>query len=208
MTLIYHITHISNLPGILKADGLWCDNSRREQGFPIVGIAHQNIKDRRAKRVVPLAAGGTLADYAPFYFAPRSPMLYAIHTGAVEGYQGGQAAVLHLVSTTEAASSTDRPWCFTDGHAEMGMTEFSDDLSRLGELVNFEIMQSQYWADTPDQPDRKRRRQAEFLVHECFPWKFIHEIGVHDPETAAKVAKILSAEKHKPRITGHPEWYY
>lgn len=208
MTAIYHITHISNLPSILKADGLWCDSSRREQGFPIVGIAHQNIKDRRAKRLVPLAAKGTLADYVPFYFAPRSPMLYAIHTRAVEGYQGGQAAVLHLVSTTETASGTGQAWCLTDGHAEMGMTEFSDDLDRLDEFVNFEIMQSHYWTDTPDQPDRKRRRQAEFLVHDCFPWKFIHEIGVYDPETAEKVAAILRAEKHKPQITVHPEWYY
>jgi hypothetical protein len=188
MTPIYHITHISNLAGILAAEGLWCDSKRVEQGFPIVGIAHKNIKDRRAKRNVPLAAGGTLADYVPFYFAPRSPMLYAIHSGAVQGYQGGQAAVLHLVSTVKTASTMGRAWCFTDGHADMGMTEFCDDLGRMTDLVSAEIMQSQYWNDTAEQPDRKRRRQAEFLVHECFPWKLIREIGVHDASIAASTS--------------------
>jgi len=208
MTPIYHITHISNLTSILKADGLWCDSRRREQGFPIVGIAYQNIKDRRAKRAVSVAARGTLADYVPFYFAPRSPMLYAIHTGAVEGYKGGQAAVLHLVSTVKTASGTGRPWCFTDGHADMAITDFCDDLDKLAKFIDFHIMQDRYWTDTPDQPDRRRRRQAEFLVHECFPWKFVTEIGVHDPDIAAQVAKILSPEKHQPRISVRPEWYY
>ena len=145
MTAIYHITHISNLVSILKADGLWCDSRRIEQGFPTVGIAHQNIKDRRAKRKIPLVIGGVLADYVPFYFAPRSPMLFAINLGAVEGYRGGQASVLHLVSTVKVASATGQPWCFTDGHAEMAMTEFCDDLESLAELVDSEIMEGRYW---------------------------------------------------------------
>ncbi|NNN07235.1 MAG: DUF4433 domain-containing protein [Elusimicrobia bacterium] len=208
MTQIYHITHVSNLTGILKAEGLWCDSNRHEHEFRVVGIAHQNIKDRRAKRLVPVAAAGTLADYVPFYFAPRSPMLYAIHRGAVEGYQGGQAAVVHLVSTVESASAVGRPWCFTDGHAEMAMTEFCDDARKIGEHVNHEIMQSQYWNDTPDQPDRKRRRQAEFLVHEFFPWELFHEVGVFNSEIALKVAEILNPEKHRPRIAVHSDWYY
>lgn len=208
MTTIYHITHIDNLPSILKAGGLWCDSRRLQQGFSIVGIAYQNIKDRRAKRPVPLAARGTLADYVPFYFAPRSPMLYAIDSGLVEGYQGGQAAVLHLVATAEAAATTGRPWCFTDGHADMGMTTFCDDLGRLGEFADSEIMASQYWNDTPDQPDRKRRRQAEFLVHDCFPWDCVREIGTYDAVTAARAINILNSAKHKPPVIAHPEWYY
>ncbi len=135
-------------------------------------------------------------------------MLYAIHTGAVEGYQGDQAAVLHLVSSVKTASTTGQAWCFTDGHAELGITEFSDDLDRMDEFVDAEIMQGQYWNDTPDQPDRKRRRQAEFLVREGFPWKLIHEIGVYDAVVAAKVGKLIAHEAHKPRVVVQSEWYY
>lgn len=208
MTPIYHITHISNLAGIMKAGALWCDSGRVEQGFPIVGIAHQNIKARRAKRLVPLAAKGTVADYVPFYFAPRSPMLYAIDRGAVEGYGGGQAAVLHLVSAAETASSIGRAWCFTDGHAEMGMTAFCGDLSKLCELVDFDVMASQYWNDTPEHPDRKRLRQAEFLVHERFPWEYVQEIGVYDAATRARVTGLLAMAKHRPPVRVRADWYY
>jgi hypothetical protein len=86
MTRVYHITHVQNLQSIIAHNGLWCDNSRQERELDTIGIAHDHIKQRRARRRVHLGAQGTLADYVPFYFAPRSPMLYAIHTGWVEGY--------------------------------------------------------------------------------------------------------------------------
>lgn len=88
-----------------------------------MGIAHQHIKDRRARKAVTVAAGGTLADYVPFYFAPRSPMLFTITKGNVEGYTGGQGQVVHLASTVEAACGLGSPWCFTDGHADMALSQ-------------------------------------------------------------------------------------
>lgn len=91
MTPIYHITHGRNLAAIIAAGGLWCDAQIAARGLTPLGIAHQHIKERRKQRIVPCAAGGTLADYVPFYFAPRSPMLYAIHSGYVERYDGGQS---------------------------------------------------------------------------------------------------------------------
>src|SRR5690606_28302780 len=105
MTRLYHITHIDNLPGILSDGALCCDRVREEQKKLAISIAHQHIKERRAKRPVQtlegriVAAGGTLADYVPFYFAPRSPMLYTIDRGNVEGYAGGQKSIVYLVTT-------------------------------------------------------------------------------------------------------------
>ena len=73
-----------------------------------------------------------LSDYVPFYFAPRSPMLYAIHKGKVEGYTGGQGEVLHLVSSAESvAGENGLDYCFTEGHAEIGFSEFFEDLTDL-----------------------------------------------------------------------------
>lgn len=123
------ITHVSNLPSVLQLGGLCCDNRRNRDGIVCKGIAYQHIKDRRARKRVPLGQGGTLADYVPFYFGPRSPMLYTINKGNVPGYSDGQSPVLHLVSSVEEIVEAGLPFVFTDGHAEMGYSDFFDDLS-------------------------------------------------------------------------------
>lgn len=172
MTAIYHITHIRNLPNIIKDGGLWCDHIVAARNLAHVSIAHQHIKDRRAAKHVTCASGGTLADYVPFYFAPRSPMLYAIHRGNVEGYQGGQAAVLHLVASAESVAKNKLSFAFTDGHAEMDISRFFTDLKNLDQ-IDWAIMQATIWRDTLQDGDRKRRRQAEFLVHNFFHFFFV-----------------------------------
>lgn len=88
-TLLYHITHVCNLPNIIKSGGLWCDKKRVGKGFDSTNIAHADIKERRLKIPVPLYSGTTLANYVPFYFCNRSPMLYSIHTGYVTVLRNG-----------------------------------------------------------------------------------------------------------------------
>ena len=114
---IYHITHIRNLESIIEKGGLLCDNEMSRVGVDCQGIAYQTLKDRRASTPVLVSAQGTLADYVPFHFTNRSPMLGAIHMGMIEGYRGGQREVLHLVSSVEKVIGEDCRWCFTDGHA-------------------------------------------------------------------------------------------
>jgi hypothetical protein len=131
---IYHITHLDNLARIIRTNGLWCDGERVRLGFDSVGIAHASLKTRRSQTPVPVAAEGTLNDYVPFYFAVRSPMLYSIHTGFVEGYDGGQKRVIYLVSSMEQVEKGDRKWCFTDGHAVESFTRFFDDRDKIDKI--------------------------------------------------------------------------
>lgn len=208
MTPIYHITHVTNLAGIIADGGLWCDRLRATRAAGAVSIAHQHIKDRRAKRHVPVAAGGALADYVPFYFAPRSPMLFTIHRGNVQGYSEGQRPIVHLVSTAETAIALNKPWAFTDGHAEMMISEFFTELERLSEVVDWPVMRDQYWNDTLEDNDRKRRRQAEFLVHEFFPWEAFGRIGAQSNDIRHQVELALQNIDHKPEIVVEPDWYY
>ena len=208
MTPIYHITHVANLAGIIADGGLWCDRLQAVRAAGAVSIAHQHIKERRAKRQVPVAAGGTLADYVPFYFAPRSPMLFTIHRGNVQGYTEGQRPIVHLLSTVETAVALNKAWAFTDGHAEMAISQFFADLEQLSEVVDWTIMRSQYWNDTADDNDRKRRRQAEFLVHEFFDWHAISRISVHDNAVQRQVEMVLPNIDHGPEVVVEPGWYY
>jgi hypothetical protein len=207
MTAIYHITHLRNLPNIIKDGGLWCDQIVMQRNLAYVSIAHQHIKERRARKAVECVAGGMLADYVPFYFAPRSPMLYIINKGGVAGYSEGQRPILHLVSSAEAVRAAGLPFAFTDGHAEMDISRFFTDLRDL-DKVDWGIMQARYWNDTLQDGDRKRRRQAEFLVHQFFPLSLIERIGVINQKMSWQVSALFLVSAQKPLITIEPTWYY
>ncbi|MGD9125394.1 MAG: DUF4433 domain-containing protein, partial [Desulfarculaceae bacterium] len=98
--LVYHITHIRNLSGIIQKGGLLSDSILNTKNLKFTGIAYDHIKRRRLECLVTVPPGGTVGDYVPFYFAPRSPMLYTIHRGNVENYHDGQEKIIYLVAET------------------------------------------------------------------------------------------------------------
>ena len=106
--------------------------------------------------------GGTLAEYVPFYFAPRSPMLYVIHKGNVEGYKEGQAPILHLVRSTDIVSKSGLPFVFIDGHANVAMSQFFDRLELLSK-VDWEIMKGKWWNDTISTTTASENAKLSFL---------------------------------------------
>lgn len=207
MTAIYHITHTDNLPLILEQNGLCSDNERKIRQLSPVGIAHNHIKERRAHKRVIKSQGGTLADYVPFYFAPRSPMLYAIHKNQVEGYNGTQQNVVHLCTSVEIIAQKALPYFFTDGHAVMEISEPFEDLTDLSR-IDWNIMRETYWHDTDNDGDRTRRRQAEFLLYQFLPWTMVTEIGVMTERIAQQVTEKLKEADYIPQIVVHREWYY
>jgi hypothetical protein len=206
---IYHITHAGNLPAIIEHGGLWSDLQCQKRNVRGTQIGYAHIKQRRMQYVVPKDPGGPLGDYVPFYFAPRSPMLYTISRGNVAGYQDGQQPVLHLVSTVERATEfhPSLRWLFTDGHAVISLSHYYDQTADLDE-IDWDIMGKRFWADTPEDGDRERRRQAEFLVHQFFPWQLINRIGVMAQKVADEVHSALANAQHQPTVTVEQGWYY
>jgi hypothetical protein len=69
-------------------------------------------------------------------------------------------------------------------------------------------MRATIWRDTNEDGDRKRRRQAEFLVHEFFPFSLFGRIGVANQTMAKKTAALLAELEEKPLIEVQPAWYY
>lgn len=207
-TWIYHITPISNLPILLQCGELRSKNQLRSGSTSYESIAYEHIQDRRAAKAVPCGSRGSLHDYVPFYFAPRSPMLYAIHKGYVDSYQGNQSDILHLVTTAEAIASASVGFAFSDGHAVMGYTSFYDDLKALPTTIDWEIMNAAYWNDTNEDGDRKRRRQAEFLAHQSVPWPLIRGIGVINQTVADEVNRILNQFSQTTAVKVRRNYYY
>lgn len=154
-THIFHMTHARNLPSIIAQGGLYSHAAMQAKGLSYVDVTHQHIQGRRLNKPVPVPPNGTLHDYVPFYFAPRSPMLYAIYKGNVVGYQEGQEQVVYLVSTVQKAMNSDVPFVFSDGHAVVQISSFYNSLDKIN-MVDWETMRGRDWYDTVADPDRKR----------------------------------------------------
>lgn len=164
VVLLYHITHIDNLRSILQNNGLLAQAIVQKDVQTYIDVANSDIQSRRSRTRIPIATGGNLHDYVPFYFAPRSPMLYSVcHQGGIE-----QEKMIYFMTNTETIEQRNLPFVFTDAHAIMMFTNFYDDLAAL-EQVDWDIMKATIWTDDIDHPNRKSKRQAEFLVHERVP---------------------------------------
>jgi hypothetical protein len=148
-----------------------------------------------------------LHDYVPFYFGERSPMLYAIHHGHVAGASWDQHSMIHLVSSVDAVVAAELGWVFTDGHAVIQITRFFDRKADLGQL-DWATIHARSWSDTPRDPDRKRRKQAEFLVHRFLPLPLIHEIVVGADITRQIVARAVATARANFPIHLRHDWYY
>ncbi|MGH1440798.1 MAG: type II toxin-antitoxin system toxin DNA ADP-ribosyl transferase DarT [Cellvibrionaceae bacterium] len=201
MTSISHITHIDNLASIIAEGCLWSDAKRIERGLVNQNIGYSHIKQRRLRRPVNVAVGGSIGDYVPFNFCPRSVMLFVIHKGH-QDYNGGQGQIVHLLSEVDTVRASNPHCFFTDIHADLDYAEQIDDFNRLGELDIQHISTECNWVDM------KEEKQAEFLAFEHVKWHTITRIGVQTPEIATSVTQILAASAHKPALEVQPSWYY
>src|SRR5437867_3296151 len=95
---IYHILHIDRLASVLATGGLWCDAEMQRRGGIGTTIGMSRIKQRRLALPVSCHPGDYVGDRVPFYFCPRSIMLYIIFMANHEdlAYRGGQGPILHL----------------------------------------------------------------------------------------------------------------
>ncbi len=204
MSEIYHMTHINNLKPILASGLIHCKN-RLPSNLLNVDVANVDVQSRRLNKTVGLAKGGNLHDYVPFYFAPRSPMLYALHKNNVEGYQDGQNPMIYIVSRAEHIPKGQ--FIFTDGHPIMAFSSFFDDLAQLQE-IDWEVMRARFWNDSQEDPDRKRRRQAEFLVYQVFDLRFVDFLAVKSYKYQNQVLDLLKKAGLSWDVRIMPDWYY
>jgi hypothetical protein len=206
--LIMHFTHIRNLPGILAAGYLRPDNGVRREQVAVVEAADPVIKERRRTIRVRRPPYGCVGDYVPFYFAGRSPMLLALASGRVPGYTDRQDRLIYLVSTVERAAAAGLRCLFSDGNCASTFTQVYDDLRRIDEVVDWPLMQARMWNNTAEDPDRMRRRMAEFLVHERMPVGCLVGIAVRTAVVKGQVQAILGECGVALPVRVRPTWYF
>jgi hypothetical protein len=216
-TAVFHITHVENLTSMLGAKRMMAKNLQAPGTCR--SIANEEVQDRRARVVVPVAPGGPLHDYVPFYFAPRSPMLYCNHRGSIPNAKP-QGEIIHLVTTAQNIAASDRPFVFYDRHAVVGYAQAFNRLEDLGEIdwrVFFEPPligdYAQYWLNRTDDQHphwmtRKEVRQAEFLVYQWLPLSCIRLIGTYTLATKGRVEDLLRIHGISCAVETRTDWYF
>src|SRR5437870_1747881 len=77
---IYHITHVDNLVRIVGDGALLSDAAIQARGGPAAPIGMSTIKHRRLNELrVKCHPEDYVGEYVPFFFCPRSIMLYLIY---------------------------------------------------------------------------------------------------------------------------------
>lgn len=200
---IYHITYKSNLPSIIEKNGLYCDAQTSDINHQ--SVAYPAIKERRRKTEVPFFPGSYLSDFVPFYFTNRSPMLYAIYTNCVPGCIDEQNSIIYFVAKINNIVEYSQDYFFTNGHAVEALTNFYHDIADL-DKIDWELVDSWSWHDTRDDIDRKRRKQAEFLLKSFAPLSLFDKIVVYDENTKREIERLFSSLQIPIEVIG--SWYY
>lgn len=207
---IYHILHLDRLRSVI-AEGVLSDEQIAVRNGAGTMIGMSSIKQRRLHEL-------TLASYpelhvgqcVPFYFCPRSVMLYLIYKANHPelAYRGGQEPILHLeadlYTVMEWAEQHQQRWAFTLSNAGSFYFEDRCQQAQLEEL-NWAAIETTQWSGGNG---TKEAKQAEFLMEHSFPWHLFERIGVHSPAIYRQVVNMLPAGGYRPPVEVKREWYY
>ena len=204
---IYHIVHVDRLASIVSEARLSSDAEIQRRERPGTTIGMSDIKQRRLTNPLSSRAGLFVGDCVPFYFCPRSVMLFVIYKAnhLSLDYRGGQGPIVHLQAdlheTIAWADENELRWAFTLSNA--GSSYFQDycDVAQL-DKINWNAVRATQWRD------RREEKQAEFLLERSFPWTLVRRIGVHSDRVGQQVQEAMRGADHQPPVERRQSWYY
>jgi hypothetical protein len=206
---IYHIVHVDRLASVLADGNLYSDRVMINRDSAGTTIGMGSIKARRLQLPVVCHPGDCVGDYVPFYFCPRSVMLFLIHRANHPelAYRGGQGPIVHLEANlreaVEWAEANQRRWAFTLSNAGAAYAPFRDRLDQLDQ-VNWPAVAAHDFRAA----EIKEGKQAEFLMHREFPWHLFRRIGAHSGAIAQLASNAMHGMPHRPQVEIRSDWYY
>lgn len=216
---LFHITAIDNLAAIFVQGALLCKQQSQAAGIGYQNIAHVGAQSTRAIKQVIDPPGGCIHDYVPFYFAPRSPMLSAIHNGKVAGCHYRQEDIVHLELLAKTVAQNTQEFVFYDRNATKDYSQAYTDPHVLKDVVDWELLTEppqldgfcKYFHDRHEPAkytDRMEKRQAEFLVKGRVPLAWFTRIGVINEQKAAEVRTLMGQFGVNLPVDVMTDWYF
>jgi hypothetical protein len=210
---IYHILHEDRLPSILSNGQIHCHAKVLASGLAGTNIGMNGIKQRRLTLPLTSRPGLMVGACVPFYFCPRSVMLYLIHKGNHPEltYTGGQGPIVHLeadlLNVVAWANGNNARWAFALSNAGSHYFEDRADLCKLNE-IDWSAVTARQWAGSGIPASVKEGKQAEFLLEAYFPWSLVERIGVLSQPIGQRVSNSMRKASHRPPVVIQPDWYY
>ena len=203
---LYRITHIDNLEFILKSGKLTCP-SHPDCDVNYIGIGDTTLISSRSSKQINIEPNGDFTDYVAFYFGTRSPMLYSIQKGFNNVTKRNPETIIYLVTTFENIKEGKYQYVFSDGHGYHSISQFFNDEDSLEE-VDWVTVKLKQWNDTEEDPDRKRRKQAEFLVYRELPLSAIVGIIVYNEAAKTNILAKFAEHAFTCTVIVKPDLYY
>jgi hypothetical protein len=203
--LVFRITHIQNVPWLLD-NGAHCAKSDcRDPNF--IQIGSPDLIGKRSNHPVSVHPFGTLGDYVPFYFTPKSVMLYNIRTGYNGIIQRRMSDIAILVTSLHKLVAAKIPFLFTDRHAYLVNAEPTSDLKDLDRL-NWKILRTHDFKRDPDHPEKFEQYQAEALVYQCLPVTALRAIVCYGDEQKEALSAEVESRSLDLKVLKIPDWYF
>ncbi|MGN1152447.1 MAG: DUF4433 domain-containing protein [Candidatus Gastranaerophilaceae bacterium] len=213
-TKIYHIIHIDRLESILSDGFLFCDAIIHERNNSGTTIGISKIKERRLSKKLSSLPDLSVGQCVPFYFCPRSVMLYVIQcqNNPDLSYKNGQDDIIHLVfdmhTVIDWACKNNYKTCYTTSNAGSNYFQDYSDFSDIHNKVDWKAVDAEKWSGVGINPEIKENKQAEFLIENKLSIELLESIGVYNLQNYQKVNKIFNNCSFSPRISIQPSWYY
>ena len=191
--LAFRMVHIDNIRHIV-------DNGFVHKESPYASPNYVPIGDTTviASRAQHYFQNIKLSDCIPFYFGPRSPMLYVIQHGYNGVRQFNAEEIVYCAVSLNELYESEIDCFFSDGHALNRMTTFypKADLKRINEIIKYDDVFTKYWNDKTPFDDSKRRKEAELLVRDEMPPSFIKGFIVYNDKAKETLIDVgISRDK-------------
>lgn len=203
MNYLYRMTHIRNIPHILKHGITHKSSANANPDYQAIGDS--SIIHGREEKTAETVAKETFVpgDFIPFYFYVRMPMLYNIQNGYNVKKVSPENIVYLIVLLKPIIDDPRSRYYFSDGHAMSHLTNFygKESIDRIDEILDKDAILNNDWGNDYVV---KERKQAEFLIKGDIPFDYITGICCYNERARERLLEMGV----ECRIITKPEAYY
>lgn len=198
----FRVVHINNIPHLMKYGFVHRSSPFADKQY--VSIGDPVIIEKRVHQLI--IDQYSIGDFIPFYFGPRSPMLYVIQHGYNGVKQYDAEELVYCIIKIDDIINKNVNCIFTDGHALNYITKpyGKEKLKELNNIIKYDDVYTGNWVNEDDR-DLKRRKEAELLVLDELSSDFIRGFVVYNEKA---YNNLLAMGINANKIAIRPNYYF